>query len=55
MALLTARCFARPQPLKRQIWRIRLSTSGVQALCDFPNRRIGFATEDFSADPRVAV
>lgn len=54
VALLTALCFAAPQPLERQTWRIRLSASGVQALCDFPASRIGFSPDDFAADPRIA-
>ncbi|MDO9417223.1 RES family NAD+ phosphorylase [Pararhizobium sp.] len=53
IALLTARCFARPQPVDRQTWRIRLSAIGVQAICDFPDRRIGFSRKDFAADPRI--
>lgn len=35
-------------------WRIRLSKTGVQALCEFPMRRTGFAVADFSGDPRLA-
>ncbi|WP_421578521.1 RES family NAD+ phosphorylase [Shinella sp. M31] len=54
LALLTAKAFAAPKPVERQTWRIRLSALGVQALCDHPPRRIGFAREDFSADPRIA-
>lgn len=54
MALLTATAFAAPKPVERQTWRIRLSPLGVQALCDHPPRRIGFAREDFRRDPRIA-
>jgi hypothetical protein len=54
IALLTARAFATRAPLERSTWRIRLSASGVQALCEFPRRRLGFAMADFAADPRVA-
>lgn len=53
VALLTARAFARPQPVERQTWRIRLSALGVQAICDYPDRRIGFSRADFAADPRI--
>lgn len=55
MALLTAKAFAVPKPVERQTWRIRLSALGVQALCDYPPRRIGFSREDFAGDPRIAL
>jgi hypothetical protein len=54
LALLTCRAFAEPRPIERQTWRIRLSASGVQAICEFPDRRIGFDRGDFPADPRIA-
>jgi hypothetical protein len=54
VALLTASAFAAREPLERQTWRIRLSASGVQALCEFPKIRIGFARADFAGDPRIA-
>lgn len=41
LALLTARAFS-GNPASRQTWRLRLSTSGVQALCEFPERRLEF-------------
>jgi hypothetical protein len=53
LALLTARGFAAREPVERQTWRIRLSTTGVQALCEFPRTRIGFARADFAGDPRI--
>jgi hypothetical protein len=53
IALLSCRAFAKPRPVDRQTWRIRLSASGVQALCDFPERRIGFDRTAFD-DPRLA-
>ncbi|MDK4738904.1 MULTISPECIES: RES family NAD+ phosphorylase [unclassified Rhizobium] len=53
IALLTAHAFAAREPVERQTWRIRLSPAGVQALCDFPKSRIGFARSDFGADPRM--
>ncbi|MDM9626769.1 RES family NAD+ phosphorylase [Rhizobium sp. S152] len=55
IALLTATAFAVSEPVDRQTWRIRLSSVGVQALCDFPKMRIGFTRADFAADRRVAV
>ncbi|NTE85685.1 RES family NAD+ phosphorylase [Agrobacterium rubi] len=54
IALLTPRGFARKQPVERVSWRIRLAKTGIQALCEFPMRRIGFAVEDFAGDPRIA-
>jgi hypothetical protein len=54
LAILTCRTFAKPAPVERQTWRIRLSASGVQALCEFPRQAIEFPRESFAADPRVA-
>jgi hypothetical protein len=54
MALLTCRAFAEPRPVERQTWRIRLSPSGIQAICEFPDMRIGFDRDAFAADPRIA-
>ncbi|MDM9623581.1 RES family NAD+ phosphorylase [Rhizobium sp. S96] len=53
IALLTAAAFAAREPVERQTWRIRLSAAGVQALCDFPKIRIGFARADFADDLRI--
>jgi hypothetical protein len=54
IALLTARAFSAREPVERQTWRIRLSSVGVQAICDFPRVRIGFSRDDFARDPRLA-
>lgn len=54
MALLVPAAFAGPRPLERQTWRIRLSTHGVQAICEFPAARLEFAHADFAHDPRLA-
>ncbi len=54
IAVLFPRAFARKQPVERINWRIRLAKTGIQALCEFPMRRIGFAVEDFAGDPRIA-
>lgn len=54
VALLTCRAFAKRKPVDRQTWRIRLSATGVHALCDFPDRRIGFDRAAFAGDPRLA-
>jgi hypothetical protein len=53
VALLTCRAFAEPRPNARQTWRIRLSPSGVQAICEFPDLRLEFAREMFAGDPRL--
>jgi hypothetical protein len=54
LALLTALGFSGREPVERQTWRIRLSAAGVQALCEFPKTRIGFASAEFAGDPRLA-
>ena len=51
---LTCRAFAKPKPIERQTWRVRLNASGVQAICEFPERRIGFDRSAFAGDPRIA-
>lgn len=53
LALLTCRAFS-GNPTSRQTWRLRLSASGVQALCEFPERRLEFSRMAFAADPRIA-
>lgn len=54
VALLTCRTFAKPKPVDWQSWRIRLASSGVQAVCEFPRQRIGFERVAFSNDPRLS-
>jgi RES domain len=54
LALLTCLAFAESRPIERQTWRIRLSASGIQAICEFPDLRIGFDRNAFGADPRIA-
>jgi len=54
LAVLTCRAFARPAPSDRQTWQIRIGATGVQAICDFPRRRLEFRRADFAADPRLA-
>jgi hypothetical protein len=55
LAVLTCAAFAAAEPVDRQTWRIRLSASGVQALREFPEKRVGFARDAFSADPRLGL
>ena len=54
LAILACRAFARPAPSERQTWRMRLSASGVQALCEFPRQAIEFPRDAFATDPRIA-
>ena len=54
LALLAAGAFAAPAPVARQSWRIHLGDAGIQALCDFPHKRLGFSIGDFAADERLA-
>lgn len=54
LAVLTCHAFARPTPVERQTWRIRLSRSGVQALCEFPRQALEFTANSFADDPRIA-
>ena len=54
LAILMCRAFAKPAPVARQTWRIRLSPSGVQALCEFPRQGVEFPRDAFATDPRIA-
>lgn len=54
LAILTCRAFSQPRPVERQTWRIRLSASGIQAICSFPETRIEFDRKAFARDPRIA-
>jgi len=54
LAILLCRAFARTTPIERQTWRMRLSRSGVQAICDFPRQALEFPRGAFAADPRIA-
>lgn len=54
LAVLTCRSFALPAPIERQTWRLRLSRSGIQALCEFPRQALEFPPDAFAADPRIA-
>ena len=54
LALLTCRAFAKPKPIDRQTWHIRLSEAGVQAICESPKSGITFDRMTFAADPRIS-
>ena len=53
LAVLTCCAFVEPRPKFRQTWRLRLSASGVQAICEFPRNALEFDREVFAADPRM--
>ena len=53
-AVLTCRAFRSPAPTERQTWRIRISRSGAQALCEYPYLGLEFPPETFPDDPRLA-
>lgn len=54
LAVLACHAFAKPWPVHRQTWRLRLSASGVQAICEFPRQAVEFGRDAFALDPRVA-
>ena len=54
VALLSCKAFTQREPAERQTWRIQLGRSGGRALCEFPEARIEFSRDAFSADPRIA-
>ena len=54
LALLTCRAFVSREPVERQTWRIHLGPSGVRAVCEFPDARLGFNRKAFAGDPRIA-
>ncbi len=54
LALLTCRAFARRKPFGQQSWHIRLSSSGIQAVCEAPKSGMTFDRKAFAADPRIA-
>lgn len=52
-AVLTCRAFHSPEPIKRQTWRIRISRSGAQGICEYPLLRLEFPPDTFADDPRL--
>ncbi|MDX8529376.1 RES family NAD+ phosphorylase [Mesorhizobium sp. VK25A] len=53
IALLTCKGFAKAKPLEPQTWRIRIGSFGLQAISEFPDKRLEFSRAAF-ADPRLA-
>jgi RES domain len=54
LAVLTCSTFARPAPVDRQTWRIRIGRFGAQALREHPDLRLEFGRDSFVSDPRLA-
>jgi hypothetical protein len=54
LAVLSCAAFARPAPVARQTWHIHIGPAGVQALREFPEKRLGFPADAFAGDPRLA-
>jgi hypothetical protein len=54
VAVLVCAAFAKPKPLDRRNWRIRLSAFGAQAICEHPSERLEFGRQAFARDPRIA-
>lgn len=54
LALLSCRAFAGPAPTGQQTWRLRISDTGVHAICEAPTARMTFDRTCFAADPRIA-
>ncbi len=53
LAVLHCGAFAEPAPIERRSWRLRLGPAGVQAICEFPLKRMELAWDVFKADERV--
>jgi hypothetical protein len=54
VALMTAKVFLDKKPKQWRTWRMRIGSSGVAALCDFPVSSISFSRSAFADDPRMA-
>lgn len=54
LAVMRCRAFSANRPTERQTWRVRLSQSGVQALCEYPRRGLDFGSDSFADDPRLS-
>jgi len=54
LALLTCRVFTNREPISLQTWRIHLSSTGAQAICEAPKSGLAFDRATFAADPRIA-
>jgi hypothetical protein len=54
LAILTCRSFSTPHPAERQTWRLDIGSSGVRAVCAFPEKRLEFDRAFFADDARIA-
>lgn len=54
VAVLVCPAFAKREPVQTQTWRVYLSASGVQALCEFPAQSVEFTRDVFAQDSRIA-
>lgn len=54
LAVLHCAAFARPAPVERQSWHIRIGPVAAQALCEYPRCGIEFLRENFAGDLRLA-
>jgi hypothetical protein len=54
LAVLRCRAFAKAEPVARETWRMRISSTGVAAVAEFPRRMLGYPIENFRNDPRIA-
>jgi hypothetical protein len=54
VALLSCGAFGSRAPQSPQTWRLRVSSLGVQALCESPRMRLEFPRAAFAADSRIA-
>lgn len=54
IAILTCSAFSRDHPDTYRTWRLALSSSGVNALCDSPELRLAFPLSVFQGDRRFS-
>jgi hypothetical protein len=54
VAVLTCAAFATAHPTDRRTWRMKLGPTGIQAICEFPDVRLGFGRDAFALDPRLS-
>ena len=54
LALLSCGPFKSNAPMRLQTWRIHLSSSGVNAICEAPKSGVDFGRNAFAVYPRIA-
>ncbi len=55
LAVLNCAAFAKPAPVERRTWRLKVGPAGVQAICEFPVVRVEFDREVFGGDARLTI